>query len=89
MKFILCDQNADALRAWRAQFLKRPEVDIRDEDIFGTEADSLLVPGNSFGFLDSTVELRVAEAYGLPSALFDDGLGAIVQELDEVDPAGR
>lgn len=64
MKLILCDQDADALRGWRAQFQKRPEVEIRDEDILETEADAFLVPGNSFGFLDSGVELRVANAYG-------------------------
>jgi len=64
MQLILCDHNADALRAWRSQFQKRPEVEIRDEDILETQADACLVPGNSFGFLDSGVELRVSSSYG-------------------------
>jgi len=64
MKLILCDQDASVLGARRSQFNKRPEVEIREGDLLETQADALLVPGNSFGFLDSAVELRISSAYG-------------------------
>jgi len=64
MKLILCDQNPATLDAWRSQFQKRPEVEVRSEDILETAADAIVVPGNSFGFLDSGLGLRVSNAYG-------------------------
>ncbi len=64
MKLILSDPRPEVLNAWRAQFLKRPEVEIRAEPVLETAADAVLLPGNSFGFLDSGLSLEVSERYG-------------------------
>ena len=42
-----------------------PSVEICDCDFLEVDADALIVPGNSFGFLDSGVELRVSERLGM------------------------
>ncbi len=71
IELILCDRNPEALDAWRQQFRASPEgemraeVQIRDGDILEAEADAILVPGNSFGFLDGGIELRVCEAMSM------------------------
>jgi O-acetyl-ADP-ribose deacetylase (regulator of RNase III) len=64
MKLILCDERTEVLDAWKAQFLERPEVEIRKDDLLKSPTDAFLLPGNSFGFLDSGLELRVLETYG-------------------------
>ncbi len=42
-----------------------PSVEIHDGDFLEVDADALIVPGNSFGFLDGGVELRVSERLGM------------------------
>lgn len=64
MKLILCDKSQEIRDAWKGQFWKRPEVEIREADPLDTTAGALLVPGNSFGFLDSGLALRVMETAG-------------------------
>ena len=53
MKLILCDKNPEVLAAWREQFEETPNVEVREEDILETQASAILLPGNSFGYLDS------------------------------------
>ena len=45
--------------------LEMPSVEIHDCDFLDVDADALIVPGNSFGFLDGGVELRVSERLGM------------------------
>ena len=80
MKFILCDERPEVLDAWNSQFLRRPEVEIRRGDILNTPADAFLLPGNSFGFLDSGLELRVVETFGW--GIQDELRGRIRDEFD-------
>lgn len=63
-QLVLCDVNQDVLSAWTDQFLGTPGVEIVNQDILDVEADALLLPGNSFGFLESGLELRVWETMG-------------------------
>jgi O-acetyl-ADP-ribose deacetylase (regulator of RNase III) len=63
-RLILSDQDPEVLAAWRTQFAKWPEVDIVERDLLEVPADAFLVPGNSFGFLDGGLELRVQETFG-------------------------
>lgn len=64
MKLILSDTDSEVLTAWRTQFLKHPEVEIREAEILDTPAGALLLPGNSFGFLDSGLALAACERFG-------------------------
>lgn len=64
MKLTLIDTATDVLGAWRRQFLKRPEVEILEGSVFDSRADALVIPGNSFGFLDSGLGLEALERFG-------------------------
>jgi O-acetyl-ADP-ribose deacetylase (regulator of RNase III) len=61
---LLCDQEPDILAAWREQFARWPEVEIVEGDPLRAGAEALLLPGNSFGFLDGGLELRAVETFG-------------------------
>jgi O-acetyl-ADP-ribose deacetylase (regulator of RNase III) len=63
-KLILADTNPEVLEAWTLQFAHHPDVEIRAEDPLGVAGDAIFLPGNSFGFLDSGLELRVLETLG-------------------------
>ena len=64
MRLILADTAPESVAVWKFQFLSRPEVEIRQEHVFDTAADAILLPGNSFGFLDSGLALEASERFG-------------------------
>jgi O-acetyl-ADP-ribose deacetylase (regulator of RNase III) len=64
VKLVLSDPAAEAVAAWKAQFLNRPEVEIHERSIFEAPAEAILLPGNSFGFLESGLGLETLERYG-------------------------
>jgi hypothetical protein len=63
-RLFLVDSDPAVLEAWRYQFARWPEVEVREGRLLDTDAAALLLPGNSFGFLDSGLELEVVEALG-------------------------
>ena len=63
-KVTLCDKKDEVVEAWRTRFLKNPEVDIVAGDIFGCDCDAVVIPGNSFGFLDRGLEFQAGELFG-------------------------
>jgi len=64
-RLILVDRDPAVLDAWRYQFARWPEVEVREGRLLDTDASALLVPGNSFGFLDTGLELEIVESMGL------------------------
>jgi O-acetyl-ADP-ribose deacetylase (regulator of RNase III) len=65
MKLILCDPRSEIQTAWKVQFVEHPHVEIHGGSVLETPADAFLLPGNSFGFLDTGLELEVAETSGI------------------------
>jgi hypothetical protein len=63
-RLILVDRDPAVLEAWRYQFARWPEVEVREGALLDTDASALLLPGNSFGFLDTGLELEVIDAFG-------------------------
>ena len=63
-RLVFVDSDPPVLEAWRFQFARWPEVEVREGRLLATEADAMLLPGNSFGFLDSGLELEVVESMG-------------------------
>lgn len=63
-RLVLSDQRPEVLEPWRLQFAEIPEAEVLAADPLEAPGDALLVPGNSFGFLDRGFELRVVDAYG-------------------------
>jgi hypothetical protein len=80
IRLILSDASEAVLAAWRAQFERWPEVEVRAEDVLETRSDAFLLPGNSFGFLDSGLELKVLERHGW--GLEEDLRGRIRRDHD-------
>ena len=64
IKVTLCDKNKQVVEAWTNRFLKNPEVEIVEGDIFDRETDTVVIPGNSFGYLDRGIELQAGELFG-------------------------
>lgn len=64
IRVTLCDKKEEVVEAWRNRFEKNPEVEIVCGDIFECKCDAVVVPGNSFGFLDRGLELQAGELFG-------------------------
>lgn len=71
--------------AWRAAF-HVPGVSIAADDIFGTKADAILSPANSFGFMDGGIDLAYSHRFGW--ALQDALRARIESEHDGELPVG-
>jgi O-acetyl-ADP-ribose deacetylase (regulator of RNase III) len=61
---VFCDKNADVLKYWREFFDGVPEVTLVQGDIFQVEADALVTPTNSFGFMESGLDYQVTQFFG-------------------------
>jgi len=77
VKLILCDQDTAVVEAWRAQFRERPEVEIRQGSLWEVQADGLVNPGNSFGFMDGGLALQIVERFGMD---LEDGVRGAIRE---------
>ncbi len=97
-RVILCDRSEAVVDAWRYQFTEISEIDIeiRCGDVFECGADTLIVPGNAFGFLDRGLEMAVCEQWGfelqdvLRDRIRDELYGELlVGEATLVDLPGR
>src|SRR5574341_1424105 len=77
MKLILCDTDRAVVEAWRAQFALRPEVEILERSILEVEAEALVNPGNSFGFMDGGLALKLSERFGFG---LEDSVRKVIRE---------
>ena len=60
----LRDLDADICSAWEAAFSDTSNVDVACSDIFSTEADAVISPANSFGFMDGGIDLVYTRRFG-------------------------
>jgi O-acetyl-ADP-ribose deacetylase (regulator of RNase III) len=94
MKVILSDVDTAVLAAWRAQFARHPEVEVAERPILDSAADALVLPENSFGFMDSGLGLKFADRFGLEiqekvrAAVRDRYSGEMLVGQAEVFPTG-
>lgn len=64
VKVTLCDKNEAVVTAWERRFEKSPEVEITTGDIFACGSDAIVLPGNSYGYLDRGLEFQASEIFG-------------------------
>lgn len=65
MKLILCDTDREVVAALRDQFARHAAlVEVREGSILDAQADALVNPGNSFGFMDGGLALKLTERFG-------------------------
>lgn len=64
VRFDLRDRNPAVVDAWAAHFAGVDQVRVQVGDIFQDEADALVSPANSFGFMDGGIDLVFSEQCG-------------------------
>ena len=64
LKIFLRDKNIEIVNAWKAQFYNYDNITISRGNIFDLEADAIVSPANSFGFMDGGIDLAYSEYFG-------------------------
>jgi len=64
MRIVLAAQDADLAQAWQGAFVGAPDVSVHAGTIFDVEADALVSPANSFGFMDGGIDALYSERFG-------------------------
>ena len=64
MLFRLRDINESVVAAWRTQFAGAADVEVSLGDAFEVEADAIVSPANSFGFMDGGIDLVYSRHFG-------------------------
>lgn len=73
----LCALNAEMADAWSTCFGSAPNVFIHQQDILTRNADAILSPANSFGFMDGGIDLLYSNFFGWS---FQDRLQKSIRE---------
>ena len=60
----LRDLDQDVVDAWLVHFRQVPGVHVSQGNILDLEADALVSPANSFGFMDGGIELAYSQRFG-------------------------
>lgn len=60
----LCALDSAMARAWRSHFGSHQNVSIHEGDILSKQADAILSPANSFGFMDGGIDLAYSRFFG-------------------------
>lgn len=61
---IFCLRNKEGIKEFKKEFKKFPWIKIKDADILTQEADAIVSPANSFGFMDGGLDYQLSEFFG-------------------------
>jgi O-acetyl-ADP-ribose deacetylase (regulator of RNase III) len=64
MRILLCALDPAMAQAWSSHFGSQPNVQIHEGDILSQQADAILSPANSFGFMDGGIDLAYSHFFG-------------------------
>jgi O-acetyl-ADP-ribose deacetylase (regulator of RNase III) len=64
MKIILADLQVSVINEWKKQFSGDENITIYQGSIFDIEADALVSPANSFGFMDGGLDMLISKFFG-------------------------
>ena len=64
IKIFLRDINEKIVNAWKQAFFNYHYIDISCGDIFNLDADAIISPANSFGFMDGGIDLVYSKYFG-------------------------
>jgi O-acetyl-ADP-ribose deacetylase (regulator of RNase III) len=64
LRILLRDRNEGLAVAWREHFRGIDAVEASTGDIFGVQADAIVSPANSFGFMDGGIDFAYSEYFG-------------------------
>ncbi len=77
VKLAVCGNSEATIEALKLQFAVHPEVSVQGSDILRSECSAFVCPGNSFGYMDRGLSLRVLESLGWE---LQDRLRSIIRE---------
>lgn len=63
MDILLCDRGWEVVTAWKHAFEDTP-VEVRQGNILSVEAEAIVSPANSFGYMDGGIDLAYSEHFG-------------------------
>jgi O-acetyl-ADP-ribose deacetylase (regulator of RNase III) len=64
VRFLMRDKQGAVVQAWERYFEGLPNVQISEGDIFDLEADAIVSPANSFGYMDGGIDLVYVQRFG-------------------------
>jgi len=64
IQIFLRDKNIDLVNAWKKEFDGCKNVEVSCGDIFDLEADAIISPANSFGFMGGGIDLVYSKYFG-------------------------
>jgi O-acetyl-ADP-ribose deacetylase (regulator of RNase III) len=64
LRYLLRDNNAAVVEAWRQHFAGCQDVEVSHGDIFHEPADAIVSPANSFGFIDGGIDMAYSQRFG-------------------------
>lgn len=64
MNIILADISESLIEAWQEQFESKTEITIHYGSIFDVEADAIVSPANSYGYMDGGIDLYLSRFLG-------------------------
>lgn len=79
---ILGDKNPELITAWSKWFIAVPEITIRGGNLLLANADALVSPANSFGFMDGGIDWSISD-------LMEWRIQAVVQDVIQRRHAGE
>ena len=74
---LLRDLNPQVVSAWQAAFADEPCVEVSCGHIFDLQADAIVSPANSFGYMDGGIDLVYSQLFGYQ---LESRLQALLQE---------
>ena len=64
LKIFLISRNKEIVKAWTSVFNNYSNIKISCGNILDLEADAIISPANSFGFMDGGIDLAYSEYFG-------------------------
>src|SRR5262245_2786476 len=64
VRFYLRDRNPELADAWAKYFKGIEQMEVSCGDIFDLSADAVVIPANSFGFMDGGIDLVYSNYFG-------------------------
>jgi O-acetyl-ADP-ribose deacetylase (regulator of RNase III) len=64
MQVLLVDRDPALIRAWRATFADREDVEVVEGDYFSRPAAAMVSPANSFGIMDGGLDAAIRDVLG-------------------------
>lgn len=94
-RIILGDKNPEMIEAWKSAFAGVEDVTVRGGNLLLAQADALVSPADSFGFMDGGFDWSISELFEwkiqplVQSVIRDKHGGELLVGLAEIVPTGK